>query len=328
MPLITRRIDRIAYYAANIWRDASPQFLFRRRLNSILGTCALYDQEYLSARLNYYNKLPIGLGINAGMATVGRISMRKSFYYYDLKEHARYFQRRLRLSYEFGDVNYIPKRPSVVKSRPIAGKNQNGVVMKLEKLRQFYFWPDPTPFADKKPLALWRGSVRANPKRLALVRRWHGRPGFDVGHSDSRTTEEHADLRSSFLLPVEQTAFKYIVSVEGNDVASNLKWIMATNSLCLMPAPAYETWFMEGRLEAGRHYVELRPDFEDLEDKIAHYERHPEEALAIIQNAQAYVRQFLNEKREQLISLLVLYKYFVATGQIEADSEVAGLLGN
>jgi len=301
---------------------------FRRRLDSILATSRLYDAEYLSTRLNYYNKLPIGLGIDAGTTTIGRISMRKSFYYYDLKEHARYFPRSLRLSYEFGDVNYIPKRPALVKSRPVAGKNQNAVVMKLEKLRQFYFWPDPTPFADKKPLAVWRGNVRVNPKRLALVRRWHGRPGFDIGHSDSDITGELAGLRSSFLLPVEQTAFKYVLSIEGNDVASNLKWVMATNSLCLMPAPAYETWFMEGRLEAGRHYVELRPDFEDLEEKVCHYERHADEALAIIQNAQAYVRQFLNEKREQLISLFVLYKYFVATGQIEPVSDLAGLLGN
>jgi hypothetical protein len=169
--------------------------------------------------------------------------------------------------------------------------------------------------------------VQLKPKRLALVRRWHGRPGFDIGHSDRRIAKEHAGLQSPFLLPVEQAAFKYILSVEGNDVASNLKWVMATNSLCLMPAPAYETWFMEGRLEAGRHYVELRPDFEDLEEKVRHYERHADEALAIIQNAQAYVRQFLNEKREQLISLLVLYKYFVATGQIEPDNHIAAMFG-
>jgi len=254
--------------------------------------------------------------------------MRNSFYYYDLKEHARYFPRSLRLSYEFGDVTHVPKRPTLVKSRPIAGKNENSVLMKLDKLRHFYFWPDPTPFTDKKPVAVWRGDIKLNRKRLALVRRWHGRPGFDIGHSGGRGAGEQPGFQSSFLLPVEQAAFKYIVSVEGNDVASNLKWVMATNSLCLMPAPVYETWFMEGKLEAGRHYVELRPDFEDLEEKIRHYERHTDEALAIIESAQAYVREFLNEEREQLISLLVLYKYFAATGQIEPDSHIAALFGN
>jgi hypothetical protein len=325
MPLITTRFDRIAYYGTNICRDLSLQFIFRRRLRPILDKSRFYDAAYLSDRLNYYNKLASGVDLGTDTATVGTISMRNSFYYYDLKEHARYFPRALRLNYEFGDVTLIPKRPSVVKSRPIAGRNQNAVIMKLDKLRHFYFWPDPTPFAEKKPVAVWRGNVKLNPKRLALVRRWHGRPGFDIGHSGGRNPAENAEFRSPFLLPTEQAAFKYVVSVEGNDVATNLKWAMATNSLCLMPAPVYETWFMEGRLEAGRHYVEVRADFQDLEEKVRHYERHPDEALAIIENAQAYVREFLDLKREQLISLLVLYKYFVATGQLEPDGGLARL---
>src|SRR5579871_1436378 len=147
MPLITRRIDRIAYYARNIWRDASPQIVFRTRLNSILAKCDRYDREYLAARINYCNKLAIGSAADAGTATIGTISMKNSFYYYDLKEHARYFPRSLRLSYQFGDVVHVPERPTIVKSRPIAGKNRNSVLMKLDKLRHFYFWPDPTPFA-------------------------------------------------------------------------------------------------------------------------------------------------------------------------------------
>lgn len=325
MPLITRRIDRIAYYARNFWRDASPQILFRARLNSILKSCDRHDREYLSRRINYCNKLVIGSGAVGGDATIARISMKNSFYYYDLKEHARYFPRSLRLSYQFGDVVNVPPCATIVKSRPVAGDNENSVLMKLDKLRHFYFWPDPTPFRDKRPVAVWRGDIKLNRKRRALVRRWHGRPGFDIGHAGGRGAEGQPGLESPFLLPVEQAAFKYIVSVEGNDVASNLKWVMATNSLCLMPPPAYETWFMEGKLEPGKHYARLRPDFADLADKISHYERHPDEALAIIENAHAYVRQFQDEKRERLISLLVLYKYFVATGQIEPDHRLTEL---
>jgi hypothetical protein len=84
---------------------------------------------------------------------------------------------------------------------------------------------------------------------------------------------------------------------------------------------------MEGLVEAGTHYVPLRPDFDDLEEKILYYERHPDEALAIIATANAYVRTFLDEPREQLISLLVMYKYFVLTGQLEPDRRYAGLIG-
>lgn len=31
---------------------------------------------------------------------------------------------------------------------------------------------------------------------------------------------------------------------------------------------------MEGRLEAGRHYIGIRDDFEDLEEKIRWYAAH------------------------------------------------------
>ena len=121
-------------------------------------------------------------------------------------------------------------------------------------------------------------------------------------------------------------AYKYIISIEGNDVAANLKWILASNSLCLMPDSVYETWFMEGRLEAGRYFARVADDFADLEDKVLHYEKHPEETRDIIRNANAHVAQFLDPEREQLLSLLVLYKYFAVTGQIEPEPDLAQLI--
>jgi hypothetical protein len=194
--------------------------------------------------------------------------------------------------------------------------------MKLSKFRHFYLPADKTRFEDKRPLAVWRGGQH-NPKRIELVRRYRGHPLCDVGY----THVDRSDSRySPFLPPVEQMRFKYIISIEGNDVASNLKWIMASNSLCLMPEPRYETWLMEGRLEAGKHYVSLNPNLDDLEDKILYYERHPEEARAIVRNANLYMGQFRDARREQVLSILVMYKYFVATGQLEPDPALADLL--
>jgi hypothetical protein len=108
---------------------------------------------------------------------------------------------------------------------------------------------------------------------------------------------------------------RYILSIEGNDVATNLKWIMASESLCVMPRPRYETWFMEGQLVPGVHYAEVRSDFADLEETIAHYERNEDEARAIIENANRHVAQFGDPRTEGLLSLLVLQKYFERTGQ-------------
>ncbi len=105
------------------------------------------------------------------------------------------------------------------------------------------------------------------------------------------------------------------MALEGNDVASNLKWVMSSNSLAVMTRPTCETWFMEGTLKPGVHYVEVREDFSDLPEKLQHYIAHPNEAETIIRQAHEYVAQFQNPKRERLIALLVMDKYFRLSGQ-------------
>jgi len=319
---IERKVDRFVYYLRNIARDSAPQIIFRRRLSAILENAVRYDAAYLSSRLKYYNKLSNHSPAEPYSSTVGSIPMAKSHYYYDLKEHARYFPRDLRLSHVFGDIKTIPDRPSVVKSRPIAGDNRNSVVMKLVKFRHFYFPTDRLPFLEKKPIAVWRGGQH-NQMRIDLVQRYHGHRLCDVGCTAGRRTDIP---HSRFLRPVEQMAFKYVLSVEGNDTTTNLKWAMASNSLCIMPQPKYETWFMEGRLEAGRHFVKVRDDFADLEDKLLYYEQHSDEALEIIRNANDHAIQFFDNERERLISLLVLAKYFTLTGQFEPDRNVSELI--
>ncbi|MGR3789854.1 glycosyltransferase [Flavobacterium sp. TN-1] len=106
------------------------------------------------------------------------------------------------------------------------------------------------------------------------------------------------------------------MALEGNDVASNLKWVMSSNSIAVMPKPTYETWFMEGKLIPDFHYIEVNADFSNLEEKINYYIENPSEAIQIIKNANTYCKQFYDSKREKLIGLLVMKKYFEKTNQI------------
>lgn len=321
MSEIVQAVRRLHYYFHNIARDAVPQSLFRGRLERLCAGHAEFDAEYLMGRLNYYNKCMGAHPLGDRTSTVGRIPMRSTRYYYDLKEHARYFPRHFRLHHVFGDVTRVPDEAAIVKSRPVAGDNQNSIVMKLNKFRHFRLFDDPTGFGDKLPKAVWRGGGR-NAKRKALVNGYHDHQICDVGWAKTNAADPRC---KSFLSPTEQMRYRYIISIEGNDVATNLKWIMASNSLCLMPAPVYETWFMEGMLQPGFHYVQVRSDFADLEETILHYEKHPDQAREIVRNANAYVKQFAHRRREQVLSLLVLYKYFALTGQLEPNPKVAAL---
>ena len=38
-------------------------------------------------------------------------------------------------------------------------------------------------------------------------------------------------------------------------------WAMSSNSVCVMPKPKYESWFMEGKLKDGVHYIKVKDDF-------------------------------------------------------------------
>ncbi|GAF01816.1 hypothetical protein JCM21142_433 [Saccharicrinis fermentans DSM 9555 = JCM 21142] len=112
---------------------------------------------------------------------------------------------------------------------------------------------------------------------------------------------------------MEQLNYKFILSLEGNDVATNLKWIMSSHSVAVMPTPKYETWFMEGTLIPDYHYIHIKDDYSDLNDKLNYYIHHPEKTEEIRKNANKYIHQFKNKEREDLISLLVLQKYFFKT---------------
>ena len=316
MATILRNSVKVFYYARNVVRDLAPQALFRSRLAGRLRQASLSDAS-VRERLNYYNKLQHAFVPSPNAVPVRRIPFRPSMYYYDLKEFARYFDPGLLIDLEFGDVIDVPKVPSIVKDRPIRDDNKNAVLMKLDKFRHFNMPADTMRFQNKRPAVVWRGELN-NPMRTVFLKAVRDLPFCDVGSPKSTA----AAYRKPYLSIDQQRHYRYIVSLEGNDVATNLKWIMSSNSLCLMPPPTYETWFAEKQIEADVHYVPLAPDFSDLAEKMRYFEQHPAEAERIIAAANAYCRKFCNEQAEQAISLLVLYKYFVLSGQVEPDPEV------
>ncbi len=315
---LTRKIRRLGFYARGVIRDRQSGRRFRRRLQQAFGFIDIGSLDpSVVARVNYYNKLDRPFALNPEARLSSSLSRSEgSYYYYDLKEHLLYFPQDLKLNWIFGDNILIPQHPSIVKSRPIGSDNHNAVVLKLDKLRHYtlFSFRDKMTFREKASRAVWRGMLN-NPLRLALVNRFGNSTRHDIAYVDEPGLE--CSLPPGAPLCVTgQLGSRYVLSVEGYDVATNLKWIFNSRSLCLMPRPRYETWFMEGMLRDGVHYVQLRDDFADLDDKIDWFDAHPGEAETIIDNANRHFRQFMDEEREDLIALLVLQKYFERSGQL------------
>lgn len=265
------------------------------------------DKQYVLDRVNYCIKLDSPFDCEME-TTIGTFKRGKgSAYYYDLKRHLANFNKQLGFNYLFGDITHVPDKPSFIKSRPVGDDNQNSVMLKLDSHRHFRFYDDPYSFEEKKDLAVWRGNS-PQPHRQAFVERFCQHPMCDVGTVEAK--HEGKDIHKPFMTIQDQMKYKFIVSLEGYDVATNLKWLMATNSVAVMPEPKYETWFMEGRLIPDYHYIRISPDYADLEDKLNYYLEFPEKAKEIVANANAYVARFRDQKMERLVFLMVLQKYF------------------
>jgi glycosyl transferase family 90 len=317
MATISRTAAKVFYYARNAARDIAPQALFRRRLAHCLDRARLSDAA-AQRRLNYYNKLQDAFSPSPNAVQISHLPFTPTMYYYDLKEFARYFDPSLLIDLEFGDVRDVPGVPSIVKDRPIVAEDSNAVIMKLDKFRHFHMPVDATSFADKLPAVVWRGHLN-NPIRQRFLDAVRGLSFCDAGSSKRNAPAEYS---KPYLSIAQHQRYRYIVSLEGNDVATNLKWILSSKSLCLMPPPTYETWFAERTLQANVHYVPLEADFSDLGERVAYFNRHPAQAERITRAANAYCQTFADKRAEQAISLLVLYKYFVLSGQIKPDVDV------
>ncbi|ANI88123.1 lipopolysaccharide biosynthesis protein [Arachidicoccus ginsenosidimutans] len=313
--------SKILYYAQNYFRQIIPAGYYQPKLKAILDSFNLLDDDNkkkILARVNYYNKLEKTTNLSAAQK-LSDLSL-KAFtkdghrsYYFDFYEYGRYFNQDLKGHFLFGDITKIPDEPAIVKSRPVAGFNENSILFKLNKMRHFMFVKnDKKQFAEKKSLLVWRGNVNLKqPHRIRFMERYFGHPMCNIGKVNDN--QLNAEWKVGRMTIDEQLEYKFILSLEGNDVATNLKWIMSSNSLAVMPKPKFETWFMEGMLVPDKHYVLINDDFSDLEEKLNYYINHPIDAEEIIKNANNFIAQFKNKRMENLISLMVLDKYFSIT---------------
>lgn len=313
----TRKNSHFAFYVRSLLRYCTPRWLTQRRLAAHLAryhALSPEQQSYVMSRIDYYCRFAhaIHLPDDAPPLRLFTYTGRQSYvqdyvnsaYFFDAYQYTRYFPDHLRWAYNPGDVNYLFPVPEITKSRPIAvdDSNRNNILLNLDKTRHFLWVTDPFTWQQKECGILFRGDARYKPHRQRFIEMWKHHPWCDLVSTGSMSLYDH--LR-----------YRYIMCLEGNDVASNLKWVMSSNSVAVMPRPRFETWYMEGKLIPNYHYIEIADDYHDLIERIEYYEAHPEEVKAIAEHAHAWVEQFQDQKREDLISLMVLDKYFTLTGQ-------------
>jgi hypothetical protein len=222
--------------------------------------------------------------------------------------------------------------PTLVKSRLVADRDAGVVLLPLDHDRH---WRDvgrvaatDIPFADKDDRLVWRGgttgrfhadasgeplSARAHVARLPDLG-----PLVDVGYSEivqvgpGTSDLPLAALQVRLRPPLslgQQLRSRYLLSLEGNDVATGLKWMLASNSVVVMPVPRCESWACEGELRPFVHYVPVREDLADLAAVHDWCRGHPGDCARIAAEGRDFITRFLNPARERAVALAVLRVY-------------------
>ena len=301
-----------------------PSIISRFRLKNILNNS--FQEEYIQSRVRYYFKKTSNFRVSNEGKNLSELFWNQFFknkqnsHFIDFYNLLQFFNKKNKVDFIYSTKDYIdssiakkhPPYPTFVKSRPVGLNNQNSILLKLNQVKLFHFIKDPKKFENKKNQAVWRGDIRNNSQREYFVKNFYRTPLFDIGQTSPK---QDVAWMKSFMSIKDQLDFKFIFCLEGKCISTNLYWAMSSNSVCVMPKPKYESWFMEGKLENEVHYIEVKDDFSDAREKIEFYINNNDKCLEIIDNAKKFVKQFKNAKQERLIQLLILKQYFQSTGQ-------------
>ncbi len=315
----THKNIKLLYYLKGVYLEVMTNTQMQFSIAKELAALTAKEQDIVRARLHYYNKINHEFSLTDCTIPIHKLERPKktTTYYFDLIEYTRYFNTNLKLKYLFGDIVEIPELPTLVKSRPLKGGNEHSILFKFNKIRHFTFTNDRFSWNKKKSLLIGRANVKQEHRR-EFYRKYFEHPLCNLGQINKNTA--HDQWIKPKISINDHLKYKFVLCLEGNDVASNLKWVMSSNSLAVMPKPKFETWFMEAHLKPDEHYVALKDDYSNLEERLEYYLSNPQEAKALSQNANEYVRSFRNAKIENALCYLVLEKYFVLSGQMKPVS--------
>jgi len=193
-----------------------------------------------------------------------------------------------------------------------------GMAPILWKLSVARHW-DPIVFAQRQDVrwkdktlgALWRGDFTGKHKtkesdlelcfdnqRCAFVFNNRDSKIIDAGLSSGLSWLKNGTISGVQVIKGRVTMhqiqqYKVIISFEGNDVASGLKWSLLSESVVLMPPPTRTSWAMEELLEPWVHYIPMQPDGSNAEEMVQWVGDHDEEAHMIAERGRLFMYDLL-----------------------------------
>jgi len=107
----------------------------------------------------------------------------------------------------------------------------------------------------------------------------------------------------------ELLKYKYIFCPEGFDCSSSLCWVLASNSLAIVPPFHYENSVISSkRLKPYVHFLPIKEDYSNLGEVIQWAINNDGECKEMVRNANNYMRHFINKESMLLVQKTIVEK--------------------
>lgn len=217
----------------------------------------------------------------------------------------------------YGEIRETDELPIIRKSRKIT--DGHSVLFDLRSLR----YNTPCGVVDKQDIGwtkkkhsvIWRGATTGQVTREGFVKNYFDQ--FNIGFSTVKQKPHLSEYLKPKVSIAEQLQYKFIVSLQGNDLASNIRWVLHSNSVPIMPKPIWTSWTMEDKLKPFVHYLELNDDLSNLEELLEWAKNNEAECQQIALNGRHYVAQFLDRKYDDKVRMQLLEEYSKRVSVIE-----------
>lgn len=168
---------------------------------------------------------------------------------------------------------------------------------------------------NKKNIAVFRGSSTGKGTttntnmRLKLhtmkdntldvgITKWNLRPRIvtnnNILYLETIHKDQYPDLVNN-LTPEQQSQYKYIINIDGHSSAFRLSVEMSMGSVILLVQSDYFLWYTK-YLKEYIHYVPVKHDLSDLQEKITWCLEHDTECEQIAINSLNFYNQYLSEQ--------------------------------
>jgi len=186
---------------------------------------------------------------------------------------------------------------------------------------------DDIPWRKKKEIAYWRGALTGSREkfdrhvmtdeevcnriprcRLVMLHDKSKMVDARLTHSIDVPMENFGDVRlftrrNKKITYKDQLKAKALIVMEGNDLATGLRWSLLSRSVVMMPPPTRTSWAMEEFLQPWVHYIPLNANLTNVEEMVQWMRDNDQKAHRIAERGTLFAYDLVlhpNSKKDDL----------------------------